>query len=117
MEQAETIIIFLSRVYLSRQKSFLELQWAWEQHLLNGKSLIVLPVDEAVTVDSLREWAQPGTNLIVPEPDQGGTFTIHHNTLKFVSERLTGFQIRKNGEMPLSQTRKCTSQCKRFIET
>jgi GTPase SAR1 family protein len=92
VKQAECIIIFLSRVYLSRQNCLLELQWAWEEHLLKGKSLIVLPVDEAVTVDSLREWAQRGINLPVQEqPDQGGTFTIHHNTLKFVSEKLTGF--------------------------
>ena len=95
VERAECIIIFLSRVYLSRQNCLLELQWAWEQHLLKGKSLIVLPVDEAVTVDSLREWAQLGINLHVQEPDQGGTFTIHYNTLKFVSEKLTGFQFRE----------------------
>jgi GTPase SAR1 family protein len=95
VEHAECIIIFLSRVYLSRQNCLLELQWAWEQHLLKGKSLIVLPVDEAVTVDSLREWAQLGINLHVQEPDQGGTFTIHYNTLKFVSEKLTGFQFRE----------------------
>jgi hypothetical protein len=95
VEHAECVIIFLSRVYLSRQNCLLELQWAWEQHLLKGKSLIVLPVDEAVTVDSLREWAQQGTNVIVQEPDQGGSFTIHHNTLKFVSEKLTGFLFRE----------------------
>jgi hypothetical protein len=94
VKQAECIIIFLSRVYLSRQNCLLELQWAWEEHLRKGKSLIVLPVDETVTVDSLREWAQPGTNLTVQEPDQGGTFTIHHNTLKFVSEKLAGFRFR-----------------------
>jgi GTPase SAR1 family protein len=96
VRQAKCIIIFLSRVYLSRQNCLLELQWAWEEHLLKGKSLIVLPVDEAVTAESLREWAQPGTNLPVQEqPDQGGTFTIHHNTLKFVSEKLTGFGFRE----------------------
>jgi hypothetical protein len=96
VRQAKCIIIFLSRVYLSRQNCLLELQWAWEQHLLKGKSLIVLPVDDALTVHSLREWAQLGMNLPVQEqPDQGGTFTIHHNTLKFVSEKLTGFQFRE----------------------
>jgi GTPase SAR1 family protein len=95
VKQAECIIIFLSRVYLSRQNCLLELQWAWEQHLLKGKSLIVLPVDEAVTVDSLREWVQLGINLHVQEPDQGGTFTIHYNTLKFVSEKLTEFKFRE----------------------
>jgi len=38
VRQAKCIIIFLSRVYLSKQNCLLELQWAWEEYLLKGKA-------------------------------------------------------------------------------
>eukprot|EP00277_Geminigera_cryophila_P033143 CAMPEP_0173123836 /NCGR_PEP_ID=MMETSP1102-20130122/55260_1 /TAXON_ID=49646 /ORGANISM="Geminigera sp., Strain Caron Lab Isolate" /LENGTH=1918 /DNA_ID=CAMNT_0014031993 /DNA_START=646 /DNA_END=6402 /DNA_ORIENTATION=- len=94
VDRAQCIIIFLSRVYLSRQNCLLELMWAWKQHKLNGKQLIILPVDSALTLGALAEWAKDGRNLEVDDPGAGGPFVIHHLTLEFVSKRLTGFRFR-----------------------
>ena len=96
IQQAECIVIFLSRVYLTRKNCLQELKWAWEQHKLRGKKLFILPVESAVTVDSVHAWATPDRrNLEVHGPADGGPFTIHHETLAFISNKLTAFKFRE----------------------
>jgi len=94
IENAQCIIIFLSRVYLSRQNCLSELMWAWKQFKLNGKQLIILPVDSALTLEALAEWAKDRRNLEVDGSGAREPFTIHHSTIKFVSKKLTGFKFR-----------------------
>jgi len=67
--------------------------WAWKQHKLNGKQLTILPVDRALTLEVLAEWAEGGRNLEVGDLGCGGSFAIHHSTLEFVSKKHTGFRF------------------------
>jgi len=94
VEQAQCIIIFLSRVYLSRQNCSLELMWAWQQHKLKGKELVISPVDSTLTLGALAKWTKDGHNLQVDDPCAGRSFCIHQSTLEFVSQKLEGFKFR-----------------------
>lgn len=83
----------LSHLYLTRPNCLLELAWAVQDYVVNGKPIILVSVDPQLTFDSVQAW-NTAQDLPVPVTPAGEKpAKIDKRTLEFFLKYLKGVRI------------------------
>jgi len=83
----------LSHYYLTRPNCLLELAWAVEDHVVNGKPIILVSVDPDLTFNSVQAW-DITKDLPVPVTPAGEKQAkVDKRTLQFFLKHLNGVRI------------------------